>query len=162
MGLTSQQITALRTAIHAETDPSVVQWRNPATRDDGSLRTWLNQPSATLAWGENVASKALDEGADYSTFDSIAAGKRDAWAIFLQYGPRDMSKNKNRKVVTDVWGNATGGSTAEAILQAATLLATHAEAYLGGNSGSTGTVTAIKRNWVGVVTLDEVAAILNG
>lgn len=162
MALTNQQIAALRVAINAETDPQVVQWRSPAARDDGSLRTWLNQPSATQAWGESVAAKTLDEGADYSTFDSIAAGKRDAWAIFLQYAPRDMSKNKNRKVVTDVWGNATAASTAEAILQAATQPATHAEAYLGGAAAATGTVSAIKRTWVGVVTLDDVATILNG
>lgn len=162
MSLTNQQIVALRAAINAEVDPQVVQWRTPATRDDGSLRTWLNQPSATLAWGESVPAKSLDEGADYSTFDSIAAGKRDAWGLFLQYAPRDMSKNKNRKVVTDVWGNATAASIAESILQASTLLATRAEAYLGGASASTGTVTAIKRAWVGTVTLDEVAAVLNG
>ncbi len=162
MALTNQQIAALRVAINAETDPQVVQWRSPATRDDGSLRTWLNQPSTTQAWGESVAAKTLDEGADYSTFDSVAAGKRDAWALFLQYAPRDMSKNKNRKVVTDVWGNATAASVAGSILLASLVYATHAEAYLGGNSGSTGTVTAIRRNWVGMVTLDEVAAILNG
>lgn len=162
MALTNQKIAALRVAINAETDPQVVQWRSPATRDDGSLRTWLNQPSATQAWGESVAAKTLDEGADYSTFDSIAAGKRDAWALFLQYGPRDMSKNKNRKVVTDVWGNAIAASVSESILLATLVFATHAEAYLGGASASTGTVTAIKRTWVGQVTLDEVATILNG
>jgi hypothetical protein len=109
-----------------------------------------------------VAAKTLDEGADYSTFDSVAAGKRDAWSLFLQYARRDMSKNKNRKVVIDVWGNAIAASVAESILQASLVLATHAEAYLGGGSASTGTVTAIKRNWTGQVTLDEVATILNG
>lgn len=156
--LTNQQYIAFAAAINAEPDVAAFL----AAGDDGSIAAYYNVPTSTDAWSTNVSPKALDEGADYSTFDSVAAGKRDAWTLFLQYAPRDMSKNKNRKTVTDVWGNATAGSTAEAILNASTRKATRAEALFGGNVASTGTVSAKKLTWEGRITNDDVVRALRG
>lgn len=159
--LTSAQIVTLRAAILAETDPQVVQWRTPATRDDNSLTVWLNGTSSTLAWKKEADALALDDAPDYSTYDTLAAGKRDSWALFREY-PRDFGRNKVRKWITDVWGNATAGSNSEAILQAGTEFARRAEVYLGGSSKTTGTVSALDRSFVGEVDIDDVSAALNG
>jgi len=90
----------------------------------------------------------IDEAATYTTYDSLTAGKRDEWALFLRY-PRNMAKAKNRGVVTDVWGAATAGSIAEAILQAGTYSATNTQAAIGGTSRTTGTVTALDLAYTG-------------
>lgn len=160
MALSAQQLSAFAAAIRLE--PAVSAFLTAG--DDGSIAAYYNAPAAPtqLAWLTGVAARTLDEGADYSAFDSVAAGKRDAWALFLQYAPRDMSKNKNRKAVTDVWGNATNGSISESILKASTRQATRAEVLFGGNSASTGTVDAWKLNWEGRVTDIDVAQALRG
>lgn len=158
MTLTTQQLATLKTAIQAE--PAVAAFL--AAGDDGSIAAYYNGLSATTAWMTSVPPRTLDEGADYSAFDTLAAGKRDAWALFLQYAPRDLSKNKNRKVVTDVWGAATAASIAESILTAATRKATRAEELFGGNVGSTGTVSATKLAWEGTITGSDVAFALRG
>lgn len=146
MSLTNAQLTTLKAAINAEADSTFVGYRNSGAT--GAMADWYNLPSTTDAWRNDVSAQEIDEASDYSAFDSVAAGKRDAWALFLQYSPRDMAKNKNRKVVADVWGNATGGSIAESILQASVKKASKGEMVYGGTSGTTGTVTALKRNLV--------------
>lgn len=156
--LTSQQYLDLAAAIIA--DPNLVVFRTEG--NDGGIVDYYNALTTTNAWSTNVSSRTLDEGADYATFDSVVAGKRDAWALFLQYAPRDLSKNKNRKTVTDVWGNATAGSAAEAILNACTRKATRAEVLFGGATASTGTVSALKLNWEGRITNDDVVRALRG
>jgi len=146
MTLTNAKLTTLKAAIAAETDTTFVGYRTSGAT--GAMADWYNLASTTDAWRDNVTAQEIDEASDYSSFDSVVAGKRDAWALFLQYAPRDMAKNKNRKVVTDVWGNATAGSIAESILQASVKKASKGEMVFGGSSATTGTVTAIKRNLV--------------
>jgi hypothetical protein len=148
----------LKAAIAAETNSTFVALRNGG--ETGQMAAWYNADSTTNAWIESTASKVLDEASDYSSFDSIVAGKRDAWALFLQYAPRDMSKSKNRKVVTDVWGSAIASSIAENILLASTEKASLGELVFGSTSATTGTVTAIKRNWVGDFSNNDIVIAL--
>lgn len=125
--------------------------------DSYSLLAWCNGAAspAQPAWRLNVPAQDADEAATYTTYDSLIAGKRDSWGIFLRFN-RDFSRNKVRNWVTDVWGNATAGSIAEAVLQAGTESATRAQAAIGGTSKTTGTVTALDRNYVGLVSQAEV------
>lgn len=146
MSLTNAQYQTLKTAIASEVDSTFVGYRTAGAT--GAMADWYNLPSTTDAWRSDVSAQDMDEASDYSSFDAVAAGKRDAWALFLQYAPRNMAKNKNRKVVTDVWGNATSGSIAESILQASVKKASKGEMVYGGTSATTGTVTATKRNLV--------------
>lgn len=159
--LTTAQIATLKTAIAAENDSTFVALRNGGATYD--MAQWYNgqYSPATLAWVSACTAKSLDEGSDYSAYDSVAAGKRDAWALFLQFAPRNLAKTKNRKVVTDVWGNATGGSVAESVLQACTRNITRAENLFGGSTtATTGTVTARKLTWEGsLVEYDIVRAL---
>lgn len=138
--LTPQQQATVCTAVKA--DPAANAAR--LIGDSSALLTWLNAPRvpAVLAWRSSVSAQELDEAANYTGFDALAGGKRDAWAIFLMYGPRDMGRNKNRNLITDVWGNATAGSVAESVLLASTAQATNTQVALGGTIKTTGTVTA--------------------
>lgn len=158
--LTEAQMQTLAAALRASSDPVVVNAL--AIRNDTALTLWCNTDAAsnTLAWREAMPPHESDAAPDYSAFDSLAAGKRDSWGLFLAY-PRDYTRLKTRKWVTDVWGPSTAGSNAEAILQAATEKASNDEMIYGGTSATTGTVSAIRRVWSGDVTLDELSNSLN-
>lgn len=158
MPLTSAQRTTLRTFIAADPTAAALSLAGNVP----GLRDWLNASAGVTAWRAVCEAKTLDEGADYAAFDSVVAGKRDAWDLFLRYAPRDMGRNKNRKVVTDVWGNATAGSVAESILQAATETATRAQNAIGGTQRTTGAVSALDRIYAELVTDNEVSTLING
>lgn len=119
-----------------------------------------NANPVTLAWRTAVPPTDSDDAPSYTSFDTIAAGKRDSWGFFLAF-PRDFTRNKVRTWVTDVWGNATAGSNAEAILQAGTVKATRAEVALGGNTRTTGTVSALSRNWEGTLSIADIGDMFN-
>jgi hypothetical protein len=160
--LTPAQLVTLKAAIMAETSGAFVTFRQQGAT--GAMAEWINgtlQPNV-IAWKTAATANELDEGADYSAFDSVAAGKRDAWSMFLMYAPRDMSKGRNRKVVTDVWGNATAASIGESVLLAATRKITRGEDYLGGSAtGTTGTVTARNLTWEGYLSNDDIVQAIN-
>jgi hypothetical protein len=130
------------------------------TTDYNRLVTELNKASATVAWKVSVAPADLDDAPDYSTFDTIAAGKRDSWAFLLNF-PRDLTRNKTRKWITDVWGNATAGSNAESILLAGTEPATVAQNVIGGSTKVTGTVSALDRSYIGLISLNDIVEMFN-
>jgi len=119
-----------------------------------------NASQVTKAWRVDVPSNDSDDAPDYSTYDSLAAGKRDSWSLFLRTS-RNYTRNKVRKWVTDVWGSATAASNAEAILLAATENAKRIEVVLGGTTKTTGTVIALDRSYIGGLTLNEVAEMFN-
>lgn len=158
--LTTNQMQTLAAALRVSLDATVIAAL--AIRDDVTLANWCNAAAnpAQLAWRTSVAPQDADEAADWTTFDSISAGKRDSWSFFLNF-PRDYSKNKVRKWITDVWGNATAGSNAEAILFAGTENATNGELIFGGAFKTTGTVTALSRNFNGEIGLTELSQSLN-
>jgi len=112
--------------------------------DVTSLYFWLNSQRSpvTLAWFTVAPEKAVEEAPSYTAYDTLVTGKRDSWVLFLR-SPRDFTKAKVRNWVVDVWGNATSGSNAEAILQAGTFNATNAQVAIGGTARSTGTVSAL-------------------
>ena len=160
MALTAPQIATLKTFVNASVDANIV-----AARTGGNtflLAQLLSAPNvpATSAWRNNVPAKDLDTAVTYTTYDALTAGKRDEWSIFLTYAPRDMSFGKNRNVVTDVWGAATAASISEAALLASVEPANVAEVALGGSTVATGTVSALKRNFVGAITQSDCVAIL--
>lgn len=113
-----------------------------------------------LAWKTSVPAIVSDDAPSYSTFDTIAAGKRDSWGFFLAQ-TRDFTRKKVRDWITDVWGAAIANSNAEKILQAGTENMRVVEVILGGTDATTGTVTAKKRDYVGSIDLSEIALMFN-
>jgi hypothetical protein len=160
MHLTTQQIADLRTFVFASSVPAIVTARNGGMTYDLSLLLSAPAVPTVLAWRVDVPAIVMDDAANYTTFDGKTQGKRDEWSIFLRYAPRNLAKAKNRNVVTDVWGAATGGSVAEAVLLACVEPANVAEVALGGSVTSTGTVSATERAYVGPISQEDARLIL--
>jgi hypothetical protein len=130
--------------------------------DSVSVLQWLNaaRTPATPAWLTAAPVSAVEEAPSYTTYDSLAQGKRDSWLLFLN-NPRDFTKAKVRNWVVDVWGAATGGSNAEAVLLAGTANASNVQHAIGGTSRSTGAVTAIDLTFPGAASQDDANYIAN-
>ena len=154
--MTPAQLATLKAAILA--DPALAAISSGAATDYPAIADALNAPSNPVVkgWITNVPASDSDDAPDMSTFDALAAGKRDSWALFLGQDGRDFTRNKVRKWVTDIWGNSTAGSNAEAILQAGTVIATRAEVAIGGVTKTTGTVSGLVRICTGQVTVQDV------
>lgn len=157
MSLSNARLTLVKNYIFASVDPAVVSARTAETRNDGFLRDWLNSPSNIAAWAESVNAKTLFESMDISKFDGLTAGKREAWRMMLDFAPLDFSVVKNRKAITDQWGNVDSIP----ILQAVTRFATNFEVAIGGNDATTNTVTAKKLTLTGPISLDDVSNALD-
>lgn len=138
--MSAPQLVTVCTAVKADATANAARLAGDTT----ALLNWLNgaRSPAALAWATNVEPNVADEAPSYTTFDALAAGKRDSWGRFLAY-PRNFSRAKVRNWVVDVWGSATAGSNAEAILLAATYSATNAQYAIGGTTRTTGTVSAL-------------------
>lgn len=158
MSLSPTQLADLKAAIIA--DPVAGPMR--AAGDSFSLLAWCNAAAdpVQLAWSVAVPAQVSDEAATYTLFDTLVGGKRDSWALFLNF-PRSFARNKIRNWVVDVWGAAIAASVAEGILQAGTENATNAQVKLGGTSKTTGTVTALDRNFTAKVTAAEATSLVN-
>jgi hypothetical protein len=158
--LTDTQLATLKAAILASPDNAITSLA--AIRDDTTLTIELNSKynPTTKAWITSQPSSESDDAPDYTVFDGLTAGKRDSWALFLAY-PRDFTRSKVRKWVTDIWGAATAASSSEAILQTATRNITKFEFMFGVTASTTGTVTGGKLTLEGPVTMQDVGAALN-
>lgn len=157
MALSNARLTSVKNYIFASVDPDVIAARTEATRNDGFIRDWLNSSSTVSAWAESVNAKTLFEAMDITKFDGLTAGKREAWRMMLDFAPLDFGTLKNRKAITDQWGNVDSIP----ILQAVTRFATHFEAAIVGNDATTNTVTAKKLTRTGSISLDDVSNALN-
>lgn len=157
MALSNARLTLVKNYIFASIDPAVVSARTAETRNDGFLRDWLNSPSNITAWAESVNAKTLFESMDISKFDGLTAGKREAWRMMLDFAPLDFGVVKNRKAITDQWGNVDSIP----ILQAVTRFATNFEVAISGNDATTNTVTAKKLTLTGPISLDDVSNALD-
>ena len=152
--MTDAQLQTLAQSLRAETDPGVVAALS--IRDDYTLMLWCNGASTQDAWAE-VDGRTLFELMTITSFDSLTAGKRAAWELMLSYAPLDFGRKKYRDAMPDIWGSAPSVT----MLQGCTRKATRAEAYLGGSAATTNTVTALKLNAPGQVSVNEISDALN-
>jgi hypothetical protein len=153
MALTNSQRNTLRAHILA-TPALAAKAQGPGT-DYTGLANDLNAATAQLAWLPAAPVDVVDDAPSYTDFDALTAGKRDSWALFLR-AARNFTRNKVRSWVTDVWGAAIANSNAEKILQAGTTFATAAQVVIGGATRTTGTVSAMDRNWLDLVTVQDI------
>jgi hypothetical protein len=154
--LTNVQLQTLAAHIRANTDPAVVSAL--AVRNDVAIAAWYNQKSTTDAWRIAVSRNDLFEQMPIATYDGLSAGKRQAWQVMLDCAPVDFSLANMRKGVLDMWA----ATDANAILATACVEKTlNGEVVFGGESKTSGTVTAIKRNYIGIISLNDVSNALN-
>ena len=163
MHFTPEQKATIKAYVLA--DPVLLPMTSGPTTDYGFIANTLAAYASpvVLAWVNNVSPSVVDDAPDYSTFDSIAAGKRDSWGFFLR-SSRDFARNKTRKWITDIWGATLVTPTtlnSDAILLSGTENARVIEVVLGGTTKTTGAVSAMARNYVGSIDLLEIAAIFN-
>lgn len=153
MALTTKQLTTLRAAVFATPAAAALLSAGNVV----GLMDWCNANSGQKRWLPAADPLSVEEAPSYTSYDSLMQGKRDSWMVFLR-NARDFGRNKVRSWVTDIWGNATAGSNAESVLQSGTVNATNAQVALGGQSKTTGTVTAVDTSFEGDV--DERDALM--
>lgn len=145
-GLSTQRLATIRAACFAVPACAAdIAAGNPA-----GVLAWANGATATRGWLTAAPPAAMRQAPTYTTYDSLIAGKRDSWVLFLA-DPQDCTRARIRSWVTDVWGAATAASNAEAVLLACTEFATAAQVAIGGTTRTTGTVSALDRLWAGQV-----------
>ena len=149
MAIPQRQLRDLVIALRASTDPTAVGLL--ATANYGKLTEWLNDNSATKAWMGAASKRDLFEAMNIATYDSVAAGKKDSWKLMMDLAPIDFSRLGMRKGILDIFVIAD----ANTMLAALTEWASNAELLLGGNNATSGTVTALKRNWSGEIDNKE-------
>ena len=163
MALTNAQLTTLKAAILAETNATFVGYRNNGQTT--LMADWLNKDKspAVNCWRTSVPPEDSDEATPWPSFDNLADGKRESWLLAFMRYPRNYTRIKVRKWITDTWGNATAGSNAETILTDAGLRKiTRAEAILGGSEiATTGTVSALSLEWEGPILDTDIIAALS-
>jgi hypothetical protein len=161
--LSTAQVATLKAFVAASVDASIVAARTAGATI--ALRDLLNADAAgpVKAWNVSVGAQTLDEATPWTSFDTLdsaaAGGKKLSWLQVFRFN-RDFSKAAMRKWVTDVWGNATAASNAEAILQACLVNATVAQNAIGGTVRTTGTVSGLDRDFVGSVSQEDCQKIL--
>lgn len=159
MALTTAQETTLAAHIRASQDAAVVAAL--AIRNDVELARLYNLASSTYAWQSAMSARDIFEATDVANYDNITqAGKREAWRMLMDFAPIDFTRNKYRKVITDVWTTLSANNLT-ALTQSFTRKATVAEAVFGGTSATTNTVSALKLNWEGTLSTDDVSYALN-
>lgn len=156
--LTQAQLAATCTAVKADSTANAARTAGNTV----ALRAWLDgaKTPTTLVWRADVQPQESDEAATYTSYDTLGTGKRDSWALFLRY-PRDFGRNKVRNWVVDVWGAATAGSVSESVLQAGTKPGSNLQVLLGGNTKTTGTVTALDATYKGLIPQDALNWLAN-
>jgi len=153
--LTLAQETTLVNALKASTDQTLVPL--VAARDNVLIADWLNTLSTTTVWNEAMSARDLFEAMDVTKFDSVLAGKRESWRLFLDFAPHDFGKPAIRKVIEDVWGTTDG----VAILQACTRKDPNGELMLGGSTETRNTVSALDLNKEGPFSVNDVSIAFN-
>jgi hypothetical protein len=153
--MTPEQHVIFAADIRANTDAAVVSAL--AARNDSAIADWYNQVSTTKAWKTSVSREELFDNMNLTSYDGLSAGKRDAWRILLDFAPIDPTRDKVRAAIVDVWPTADE----TVMLNACAEYALKVEVLFGGTSATSGTVTAIKRNYVGATQAAEVSHVLN-
>lgn len=160
--LTPQDITALRAVVIASPDTAAMR----AEGNDGGIRDWLNAPSATSAW-RNTPAGAVFGAIDFAEMDNITSAAKQ-WAIgtiMPAKGGIDATTAAGRKAITDLFANSSVPNTRAAVLVAARELATRAQETIGGSNASSASpnvVTALVRDYDGLVAEEEVVAMRAG
>jgi len=153
--LTETQITTLRAAVFAVPVAAAMV----AAGNVPGLQGWCNGNSGSKRWLPAADMLAVEEAPSYTTYDTLAQGKRDSWMLFLR-NPRDFGRPAVRKWATDIWGTATAGSNGEAVLQAGTVNATRAQVALGGALETSGTVAAYDTDYEEDIDVTDAARLI--
>lgn len=139
--LTDAQKQALAAAIRASTDPAVVAAL--AIRDDVTLVTWCNAPSAFIVWKSRVTQdEIMQNGFDWVRVDNLSVGKARIWEWLFDNAQSSINPSKPnvRAGIDECWK----GTAADLAVRAAVYVhckrpATNAEAVFATGTGTDAT-----------------------
>lgn len=89
MALTSAQLTVLKTAILAETDPTFVTLRQ--TNDETGMANWYNIDSGFVVRRSSVLSSSIGPVLNYVAVSSLTTANRDRATTFILLNPVSFS-----------------------------------------------------------------------
>lgn len=157
--LTRAQLVTLKAAVVANATANALF----VAGDTPTLTAFVNAATATDAWRESVPATDMVAALKFATYDGIVGGKRDAFRLMLDFGPVDATRAALRKGIEDIFtvtGTYTDSTQMGAMFAACTEKATWAQVALGSTTpAAIGGVTAIKRNYAGLVTQDEISKL---
>lgn len=153
------QLDLIKTAIENSSDPAMQA--AVAARNDTEIARLLNVLTSSNAWEEALSSLTLFKAMDITLFDGLTAGKRDAWRLMLDYAPINFRDVENRKAVIDCWSAANGQPILQKCRRKMTLAETIITPDIPANQATTSTIVAVKAQWAGTITVDDVGRIFN-
>lgn len=161
--MTPQELTSLRAALLADTDPSVQA--AVSARNDTEVARLYNLPSTFIVWRDNVSQDAImGNGFDWVRVDNLTIGKARIWEWLFANPTRSINPSKAnvRAAIAECWK----GTAADLAVQAAVLghckrPATFAERVFATGTG-TDVTPGLLGSFVGNVTIDDVGRALNG
>lgn len=162
MPLTNTQFATLKAAIIADATAAPIR----TAGDTAALLAWCNAATTTSAWRQAVSSASLFDSLTISTFDNLSAGRRDALRLMMDQGTVDATKINIRNGLADIFtvgGLYTDAAQLPKMLNGACVeFATKAQALIGGATpAAVGGVTALKRNYVDLVSQAECDRLVN-
>lgn len=144
--MTPEQLTTLKAAILAETDPTFVALRN--TNETGQMVEWLNQltnPEYKIALS-NVQTSQIGKVINYIAFESLTTANRDKLMSFISLNPSsfDGTRSDVRALLSSdtgsgVFSGALGGqgaNTRAALLNIMIITANRAEKIFSTGAGT--------------------------
>lgn len=147
MPLTDAQIATFKTAVLAETDPTLVSLRNAGAT--GQMTEWYNAPTspAFVVWKtrlseHEITSLTSDEGTVWSwpAFIARSEPERSGWQrMFNGTYTINPSLAQVRQGITDIFSGGTGAAQRTHLLAMGKRPATRAEKIFATGTGTTAT-----------------------
>ena len=130
-----EQLTTLKAAILAETDPAFVALRQAGAV--GAMADFYNQPSTFVAWKTSVTRNEVGKTFVASALAAITAGNNDKLANFAAWNDTvNPSRADQRQFFDDIFSVAAGASTRAALLALWKRFATRGERVFATGTGS--------------------------
>lgn len=159
--MTPAQLQTLRVAVLADPAGAAAI----AAGDTFAMQAFLNaKASPTVkAWRTTYSGDALYEAHKPVEYIARSAAERAAFDLMVA---RTVAPTKAaiRKGVEDIFSGGANSTSRAAILNDMLESATRAEVFIGGPTNVTATdaISGLKRDWTGLVSVDEARAIVQG
>ena len=157
MQLTTAQSAALKAAILAETDPTLVAAL--AVRNDTGIAEWYNAATSFVVWRSAVPVAEYRAAVVWTEVDALTVGRARIWdwltgSFTLPINAADLNV---RQGIADAFGPST--TTRSNLLAVAKRVATRAEQLLATGTGSTNSPGTMGAE--GLLSAGDVSAVLN-
>jgi hypothetical protein len=114
--MTPAQLSTLKAAILAETDPAFVAFRT-VRNDDGMAAFYNTSVPAFIVWKSSVTKNEVGKAFVASAMAAITAGNNDKLAAFAAYNETIYpSRADQRQFFDDIFSVAAGATTRAALL----------------------------------------------